>query len=157
MRRYAPIALLAALLVAVPLALVAHAELHKESATHVLLRVTPVDPHDLFRGEYVALSYPISQLEPHARAGATVYVPLHRAGAGWTGTHTVRRRPRHGTFVRGRAGGEFGVRILFGIEAFDVQEGTARRYEAAVGRQRLFADVALDSDGTARLDKLVIR
>ena len=154
MRRYAPLVALAIVLVAVPLAFVARDELAKSRGQHVLLRVEPIDPHDILRGEYVALSYRISRLGSSPRPSGVVYVPLHKEGVAWTGDHTVDSKPDDGTFIRGRA---TDGRIVYGIEAFDVQEGTARRYERAVLTRRLYADVVLDDDGKARLDDLVIR
>jgi uncharacterized membrane-anchored protein len=118
----------------------------------VLLRVQPVDPHDLFRGEYVSLSYPISTLS--APAG-TVYVPLYRSGDEWTGSAATAAKPEGGTFIRGRSNGS--GRIAYGIETFYVEEGTARRYEEALFDRRLYARVAVDDDGQARLRELVIR
>jgi uncharacterized membrane-anchored protein len=152
MRRHVQIAALAALLVAVPLALVGWNEWRKRGGEHVLLQVQPVDPHDPFRGEYVALTYRISRV-PHPASGV-VYVPLHREGDVWTGDRAMRERPAAGTFIRGHVRGGS---IHYGIESFFVREGTARRYEQAVFERRLYADVVLDDDGNALLDDLVIR
>jgi uncharacterized membrane-anchored protein len=157
LRRHWPFLAVVAGLVAVPLVVVAVNEVRRASGRHVLLRAHPIDPHDLFRGEYVQLSYDISRLDPDAAPGARVYVPLHRVGGHWNGDRAVRRRPSGGVFIRGRAGGQFGVRIRYGIESFFVEEGKARRYEEALARGRLYADVVLDGDGDAHLDHLVIR
>jgi uncharacterized membrane-anchored protein len=119
---------------------------------HVLIQVQPVDPHDLMRGEYVALSYDISRL--HAPAG-TVYVPLHRVDGAWRGSGAVTEKPDGGTFIRGRSDGS--GHVEYGIETFYVPEGTARRYENAVFQRRLYAKVALAADGRARLEALVVR
>jgi uncharacterized membrane-anchored protein len=151
MRRHAPIAALAALLVAVPLVLVGWNEWRRHGGEHVLIQVEPVDPYDPFRGEYVALSYRISRV-PHPDADV-VYVPLHREGIAWTGSRAVAARPASGTFIRGRV---HEGRIDFGIETFFVQEGTARRYENALFDRRLYADVVLHDDGSAQLDDLEI-
>jgi uncharacterized membrane-anchored protein len=119
---------------------------------HVLIRVQPVDPHDVMRGEYVALSYEISRLQ--APAG-TVYVPLYRVDSAWLGSAAVTEKPDGGTFIRGRSDGS--GRVEYGIETFYVPEGEARRYESAVIRGRLYAQVALAGDGRARLEGLLIR
>ena len=34
----------------------------------IYIRVQPIDPRDMFRGDYVILSYPISQLSANARS-----------------------------------------------------------------------------------------
>ena len=152
MSRHASIAVLAAALVAVPLALAGWSEVRKHNGKHVLIQVQPVDPYDPFRGEYVALSYRIARV-PHPDTDV-VYVPLHRDGIAWTGSRAVAERPASGTFIRGRV--REGT-IRYGIEAFYVQEGTARRYENAMFDRRLYADVVLHDDGSAQLDGLEIR
>jgi len=57
------------------------------TGTKVLLETTPVDPHDLFRGEYARLRYKISSVEvPLERAmkqGDSVYVTLVQNGKFW--------------------------------------------------------------------------
>jgi uncharacterized membrane-anchored protein len=157
LRRHWPFVAVVTALIAVPVAVVGFNEVRQATDRHVLLRAHPVDPHDLFRGEYVQLSYDISSLDPHARAGARVYVPLHRVGGYWDGDRVLDRPPTDGVFIRGRVGGEFGVRIRYGIESYFVEEGKARLYEEALSNGRLYADVALDDDGDAHLDRLVIR
>lgn len=143
---------LVALQALVPVGMVGLQEQQLAGSRDVLLRVQPVDPHDVFRGEYVSLSYAISTLP--APQG-TVYVPLYDTGDGWTGAAATSTRPTGGTFIRGRSSGS--GRIVFGIESFYVQEGTARRYEDALVARRLYARVAVDGDGQARLRELVIR
>ena len=157
LRRHWPFVAVVAALVAVPVAVVAVNEVRRATDRHVLLLAHPIDPHDLFRGEYVQLSYDISSLEPHARTGARVYVPLRRVGRHWDGERVLARRPTDGVFIRGRVGRNFGIRIRYGIESYFVEEGKARRYEEALSEGRLYADVALDDDGDAHLDHLVIR
>jgi uncharacterized membrane-anchored protein len=146
---------LIAVLAGTPLALAGWNEARLHRGRHVLLRVEPVDPQDPFRGEYVALAYRISRLpHPGAAQGGRVYVPLHRAGATWTGSRALTEQPG-GTFIRGRVGSS--GTIVYGIETFFVREGTALRYEGAMREHRLYADVVVGRDGGAKLAKLVIR
>lgn len=134
----------------IPLGMVGLQEQRYSGADQVLLVVEPVDPHDVFRGEYVQLSYDISRLR--APAG-TVYVPLYRTGTTWTGSLATTSKPT-GTFIRGNSDGS--GRITFGIETFYVPEGRAREYERAMFDHRLLARVALRSDGRARVEELVV-
>ncbi len=152
MTRRAVYWLVVALQALVPFAIAGLNEAGLSSSKDVLLQVQPVDPLDPLRGEYVALQYHISRLD--APAG-TVYVPLHRLGDGWTGDIATTGKPGSGMFIRGTADSRGSIR--FGIERFYVEEGGARRYEDAMGRARLYARVALDADGKARLRELVIR
>ena len=148
---------LVAALVLFPIGLVVWHEVKLATGKTVLLEVRPVDPEDPFRGQYVALTYPIARAARPAGTGAgdTVYVVLGPAGAFWRSLRVVREKPPGGTYIRGRVR-EFGG-IEFGIESFFVEEGKARRYEDAIARGRVFAKVVLDDDGGATLKDLVIR
>jgi uncharacterized membrane-anchored protein len=144
---------LVALQAAIPFGMLGLKEARYAGADRVLIAVEPVDPLDPFRGEYVRLSYPISRIV--APAG-TVYVPLFREGADtWTGTYAGTDRPDSGTYIRGQSDGS--GHIVYGIEHFYVQEGTGRRYEEAVSRHRLYAQIAIDGDGKGQLEHVVIR
>lgn len=64
-----------------------------KTGTPITLKVQPVDPTDLFRGDYLTMRYDISQLHKKDFAdpgvlenlaiGADVYVPLKQEGAYW--------------------------------------------------------------------------
>jgi uncharacterized membrane-anchored protein len=154
-RRLAAFIALLAGLVAVPLGIAAWHEYRLSSGDRVVLRVQPVDPEDLFRGQYVVLSYDISRLDTGAaEPGTTVYVPLHREGAVWTGSQALKVKPQAGRFIRGRVGGP-GIR--YGIETFYVEEGEGPKYEQAMARQSLYAHVVVDNDGGAELDELTFQ
>ncbi len=126
-------------------------------AETVLLRVEPVDPRDLFRGDYVTLGYDISRI-PGGRfqAGEPVFVTLvaeadgrhYRAGEFRDGP------PDSGLYIRGTAG--YQGRANYGIESYYVQEGTGHDYENAVRNRNLSAMIALDRNGYARLQRLVV-
>jgi len=135
----------------------------------VLLRVAPINPRDLFRGDYVILSYrfnriPSSGIEGLPRytypskelQGRTVYVSLvpERDGKHWRAERFTAERPAGGTFLRGTIGR--GNQIHFGIESYYVQEGTGLKYEQAVRDGRLYAKVAVSPSGQAVLRGLQI-
>jgi uncharacterized membrane-anchored protein len=124
----------------------------------VLLRVIPVDPRDLFRGDYVVLGYDLS-LYPGAGAGVegqTIYAILHREpdGRHWKAARFSFERPSSGTYLRGKMLGF--NRIEYGIESFYVEEGKGHDYEEAVRNRKLSAEVAVGADGKAVLKRLVI-
>jgi uncharacterized membrane-anchored protein len=131
----------------------------------VLLRVVPVDPRDLFRGDYVILQYEFSRPAPgmipglgdlRNEEGRTVYVSLvpEEDGEHWRAAGVSLERPAQGRFIRGRIA-EWG-RLAFGIEAYFVQEGRGREYERAILSGQASAEVALTADGTAKLRGLRI-
>jgi uncharacterized membrane-anchored protein len=126
-------------------------------AQTVLLRVEPVDPRDMLRGDYVTLGYDISRAPAGKyESGTSVYVTLvaDADGRHYRAGEFLNEPPTSGAFIRGSAQG-YG-RATFGIESFYVQEGTGHDYENAVRSRRLWAEVALDSRGTPALKRLVI-
>jgi len=76
----------------------------------VVLRTTPVDPRDIFRGDYVDLRYEISFLEPahlgtkeRFARGDRVYVGLELAEDGTCRASSLSKtRPAEGRFIQGR-------------------------------------------------------
>lgn len=130
----------------------------------IRLKVRPVDPRDLFRGDYVILTYDISRLSsrqvpgPSLRnaAGKTVYVTLELGpdGQNWEATAYGFQPPTYGKFIRGNV--VRGYRIEYGIESYFVQEGQGLKYEEANRRGDLAVEVALDSNGKAILKRLII-
>lgn len=125
----------------------------------ITVRVEPVDPRDLFRGDYVILSYAFSRANNidgmHAPAeGQTVYAVLMRDGNHWRADRFTYQKPTEGVFLRGKV--LSGGRVEYGIESYFVQEGTGRKYEDAVRSRTLIAELRVNRDGTAALHGLKI-
>jgi uncharacterized membrane-anchored protein len=126
-------------------------------AQRVLLKVVPVDPRDMFRGDYVTLSYEISRTRgANYQPGQSVYVTLvpEPVGRHYRAGQFSTAPPTSGVFIKGTAEG-YG-RARYGIESYYVQEGTGHDYENAVRSRRLWADVAIDGQGNPSLRGLVI-
>jgi uncharacterized membrane-anchored protein len=137
----------------------------------ILVRVVPVDPRDMFRGDYVTLAYDFSRIPPGGIPalprdavyssssewqGRTVYVSLvpegdgkHRKASAYSLT-----QPTSGKYLRGTMGNS--GRLEFGIESYYVQEGKGRQYEDAVRRRRLSAEILVAPNGQATLKRLVM-
>ena len=130
----------------------------------ILVRVVPVDPRDLFRGEYVILGYDFSRVpenmpslfDDDSKTKQTVFVTLvpDTDGKHWkAGTFSI-ERPRSGLYLEGKMSGR--RRAEYGIESFYVQEGKGKMYEGAVRNRKLSAEISVDTTGKAALKKLVI-
>jgi uncharacterized membrane-anchored protein len=135
----------------------------------ILLRVVPVDPRDIFRGDYVTLAYECSRIPAQGIAGLrgyqnydyrdvqgqTVYVTLapESDGKHWRPEKYSTERPRQGMYLRGQIQG---WQIQYGIESFYVQEGKGHDYENAVRNRKLSAKISVTPDGEAVLRDLVI-
>ena len=136
----------------------------------VLVRVQPVDPRDLLRGDYVTLSYAFSRVPPDSVEGLssiergrrskwegrTVYVPLvpDSNGVHWRAEKATVVKPARGPFLKGQM--ERYGSLKFGIESYYVQEGTGRVYEQAIRDRQLSAELAVTSSGQAALRGLRI-
>ena len=111
----------------------------------VLLRVQPIDPRDLFRGDYVTLSYDISTLQPDELGGDDyfgpddrIYVELVKGEPYWRPVAIYEeRRHEHedSVVIKGRVdnvhwapGGSLQVR--YGTEDIFVPEDTGRVIES---------------------------
>jgi uncharacterized membrane-anchored protein len=158
------IALLAIVLVqlAVPLALAAIAAADLAFGREIRLRARPVDPLDVFRGNYVVLRYDIS--EPVAgvqvRRGETVCVGLTEQNGVWGGNFGVPDRDGADTAICGRARADAAagerVSVEYGIETYYANAERAREIEESIGRGELYAIVDLDEDGSARIERLEV-
>jgi uncharacterized membrane-anchored protein len=123
----------------------------------VLLRVVPIDPRDLFRGDYVTLGYDISRVQGRSfPPGQTVYVSLEPDpdGRHYHATAFLTEPPPSGLYIQGSL--QESGRVVYGIESYYVQAGTGHDYERAVREHRLSAEVALDARGRPALRRLVV-
>ena len=136
----------------------------------VLVRVQPVDPRDLFRGDYVTLSYDFSRGSRSGIQGLSesevwgskktegrpVYVTLvpDSDRVHWRADKYTVAKPDGGLFLKGQMG-RYGS-LQFGIESYFVQEGTGHMYEQAIREHKLSAELAVTSSGQAALRSLRI-
>jgi uncharacterized membrane-anchored protein len=148
--------------------------------TEIRLKTEPVDPRDLFRGDYVVLAYPISRVEvdtaarPAFRRGERVFVSLERDEQGFaTATGVTRERPAGGAVViagrvvstsacafnaEGRpdcSGRRGRLRIAYGLESYFVPQGEGRAIETT-DRARVEVVAAVSPSGEAAIKRLLI-
>ena len=130
----------------------------------IVLKVTPIDPRDMFRGEYVILNYDFNRLQVTRPASAAapwtgilhdevVYVPLERDADGnhWTGKTVSLTKPAGGKYLRGRVSADYRQPLQFGIEAYYVQQGRGKVLENLRNSRNLSAEVAVAPWGQAKL------
>jgi uncharacterized membrane-anchored protein len=146
-----------------------------QSPTEIVLPVRPVDPRDLFRGDYVTLAYDIGQV--HATAEALAAVDLARplrvliersVDGNWkatlaadpalkpgAGQHLVRGRAADGRAKRPQRA-DRRIEVRYGIEHYFVPEGTGRALEKAAADRKLEAVIAVGRDGELAIRGLMV-
>jgi uncharacterized membrane-anchored protein len=144
----------------------------------ITMPVQPLDPRDVFRGDYVTLGYDISTLTkakaPTAKLdgllrGSTAFVTLTPQPAGGWSVSGVSEDfpaqvPASDVVLKGRVksawaradGSEKTLNVRYGIETYFVPEGTGRDLESKVREHKIVAIVAVGADGTAAIKGLVV-
>lgn len=150
----------------------------------ILLEVEPVDPRDLFRGDYVILSYPIARLKTETLSGDDkfarhdpIYVSLQRGDAGtWQAVainKALPEKPENDVIVlRGTVNAvieraETGtdticdvecaeLSVRYGIESYFVPEGEGRKLEAMRDKRRLQVAARVADNGEAAISGLAV-
>jgi uncharacterized membrane-anchored protein len=129
------------------------------SGTSILVRVAPVDPRDLLRGQYLRLAYEFSRPWDSTVAripvpiNAPVWVVLRREGTFHVPKRLDRERPASlgpdEVAVQGRARGS---RYEFGVERYFVPEGSET---PAVSD--LTVRLRVSEGGTVRIEQVYVR
>jgi uncharacterized membrane-anchored protein len=172
----------ALLLALVLLALVEQRARILRGGAEIRLRSVPVDPRDLFRGDYVILSYPISTVETDAAGktaferGERVYVSLGWDEQGFAkATGVTRDWPKAGdgtVVIAGRvtatsacatnangdvdcSGRRNRLRVAYGLESYFVPQGEGKAIETT-DKARIEIVAAVSSSGEAAIKRLLI-
>lgn len=119
--------------------------LHYGRTVH--LRTSPVDPYDLFRGNYVTLNYDISRIKTKKSFdyGEKVYVTLQPEGEYWKAADVVLQKPSSGLALQGEAQshGQDGIlHVDYKMDRFYVPDGTGKKLEKS---KHLDVEVAIDA------------
>jgi uncharacterized membrane-anchored protein len=145
------------------------------SGREITLPIVPVDPRDLFRGEYVRLGYDIGRVPARLlegsrpRLNAPFYVVLEKKPDGsWTPSKVSRAKPSETSpdriVLKARsafawpqtASPNTVLGVRYGIESYFVPEGQGKRLEALAREKRMAALVAVDAKGNAAIKGLII-
>ena len=147
---------------AVPLAMAGLVEADLAFGDEIKLKAQPVDPLDVFRGNYVVLTYEISRLQviDDFQQGRTGSAPTYSSRRPASTARVGRTPTRRGARGRSAAAPADDVRagesvgIEYGIETYYASAERAREIESAIARGQLYVVVDLDDDGSARIKRL---
>jgi uncharacterized membrane-anchored protein len=146
------------------------------SGREIVLAIRPVDPRDLFKGDYVRLAFEVSEIDKallpddrrrpgerrFAMSGTVpLYVILERQpDDSWTPVAVSETEPTglsaNRVFLKGKTQRHSRRRVLYGIERYYVQEGTGLALEKLARTAKLAAIVAVGRDGTTAIKGLVV-
>lgn len=139
----------------------------------IALQVIPVDPTDMFRGDYVVLNYKISRLNLGELDGdddiqsGTAFVTLKNENGVWQAVAVHRAKPQTATdqaviqgtvtsSYRNDEKGPLQLSIAYGIESFFVPQGQGKPIEELRNKDDVTVDVVLDVDGRAAIKSLKV-
>lgn len=147
------------------------------NGTEVLLKVEPIDPRDLLRGDYVSLGYEISRIpvklvadiptDRTATADERILVRLHkdqdgywRAVAAFLGKPTTPPATDEADIAARLVGGsslepDATLSPDYGIDRFYLPEGEGRAIEKDMRVRPFGVRVVLAKDGTAQIKALM--
>jgi uncharacterized membrane-anchored protein len=145
------------------------------SGREIVLPIVPVDPRDLFRGEYVRLDYPIGRVRlatadgPPVKRNDTLYVGLEKTGEDdWRPVKVARTLPRQDdpnrVVLKARSlwnapavhPAWLDATVRYGIESYFVPQGEGPKLEAMARDRKLAVLVAVDGSGNAAIKGLII-
>ncbi|MEJ2100175.1 MAG: GDYXXLXY domain-containing protein [Desulfobacterales bacterium] len=144
--------------------------LHNGKVIH--LRTAPIDPRDMFRGDYVRLNYEISRIpvnmiegadrSAEIKKGSKIYVNLKEGPNGlYEPVDAAFQEPQEGLYLTGRIPVAYQklqtgnpIWVKYGIEAYFVQQGKGREMEKRLGSRTdiqvpLEMEIAVGPNGKA--------
>lgn len=145
---------------------IAPKEFTLRTGKEVLLKTVPVDPRDLFRGDYVILHYEISILDLNnitadytdVKIGDKIYVVLKKENSYGVASKIFMNSPKdEELFLKGIVKNvqDKSLSVEYGIESYFVPEGKGREIERNREGKRLEVKVSIDRFGNAAIKSLL--
>ena len=133
-----------------------------QTGIEVRLKTVPVDPRDLFRGDYVILRYDINRIgldsilsdgRPFIKDDK-IYLKLDTSSKYARPTQISRNRFDEGLFIEGiiTNTNNHVLSAKYGIESYFVNQGTGKEIERKIGNIDVI--VAIDKQGNALIKSL---
>lgn len=129
-----------------------------QSGEEIWVKPVPVDPRDLFRGDYVIFSYDFSTFRTSAmeepmpnELNRVVYALLKNDGSSFVlDRFTLTKPAKDSIFLKGfTPGGLYdGAQVTYNLESYFVPEGTGKKFEEAIGKN-LMVRIHVNPNGEA--------
>lgn len=139
-----------------------------QTGDEYLVKTQPVDPRDLFRGDYVILSYDVSRIDlndvktdsSNYEIGEDVFVIIEKDVQGYLTAEEISRYPPSNEnlkFIKAKVtrNSSNSLRLEYGIESYFVPEGEGREIERYRG-DGMDVKIAVDKKGNAIIKELLI-
>jgi uncharacterized membrane-anchored protein len=133
-----------------------------QTGTVVILKTIPIDPRDLFRGDYVILRYDINRIRLDSilsdggpfKKDDKIYLKLDTSSKYARATQISRNRFDEGLFIEGiiTNSNKEVLSAKYGIESYFVPQGTGKEIERKIGKIDVI--VAVDKQGNALIKSL---
>lgn len=141
-------------------------EYQVRNAQEIILKTVPVDPRDLFRGDYVRLRYEISRLDldrlsqdnTDFKQNGLIFVSLKEEGDVWRVKNVSSQKPHKGIFLKGRIRwiSNRQANVEYGIESYFVPEGKGLEIEKKAAQGEVKVVVSVASSGQGILKKVML-
>jgi uncharacterized membrane-anchored protein len=138
---------------------------HLRNGREIVLAIRPVDPRDLFKGDYVRLGYDIASPKPdlltayNNRRDLPVFVLIEQGATdpAWTVVAVTEQWPVTVAANQVVLTAKANYRTLqYGIERYYIPEGTGPKLEDQARTGKLAAIVAINSKGKAAIKGLML-
>jgi len=144
---------------------IAFKEFTLQTGDEILLKTRPVDPRDLFRGDYVILRYDINTINTDNLSyqasdfteDGKIYVLLNVDDNKIGSLSDIdKNKPNEGIFIKGTVKNVRDKRLSveYGIESYFVPEGEGKEIERNLSK--MYTKVAVDNFGNAVIKSLVL-
>ncbi|OWK27325.1 MAG: hypothetical protein US76_03740 [Parcubacteria group bacterium GW2011_GWA2_38_13b] len=130
--------------------------------TEVLLKIEPVDPRDILRGDYVELRYSnlstidLNLFKASPKDNDKAYTSLIKNGKYWEAVLVGQQKPKTGLFIQGVVSDidSNSADMIYGIEEYFIPENTGINFDFNKGEP--YVEVAINKNGSAVLKQLYV-
>ena len=153
---YKNLILVMAVLFILSLGLILYSALPLITGETIILKTRPIDPFDVFRGQYLTINYDISQIPKidGTNYGDNVYVALKKEGDIYVYDSAYLKAPSDKLFIKGKIVNNWGLdnslmRVEYGIESYFFERN------AQINTTNMTVEVKVAGNGAARISRLM--